>query len=89
MLALKRECAKEIQFKDWEVKKDSDVLNARDNLFQLAFRKEPMWGHIEKILTMWEAREVKGQKSKVVKGKEKAVAVCEAAPLVENIKTID
>ena len=40
---------------------------------------------------MWEAGEVKGQKSKVVKGKEKgkAVAVPEAAPLVEDMKTTD
>jgi hypothetical protein len=34
---LKKECPMEIQLKDWRVKKDMEVLNANDNLFQLAF----------------------------------------------------
>jgi hypothetical protein len=34
---LKKECAMEINLKDWRVKKDTKVLNANDNLFQLAF----------------------------------------------------
>jgi hypothetical protein len=73
------------------VRKDVDVLNANDNLFQLAFKKEPVWGYVEKILTMWEAGEVKGQKSKVAKGKRKAkaVALFKSAPLVEDMKTTD
>jgi hypothetical protein len=90
-LALKKECAKEIQFKNWGVKKDTEVINANDNLFQLAFRKGPVWSHVEKILTMWEAGEIKGQKNKIVKGKgkAKAVEVSEAAPLVEDMKLTD
>ena len=89
---LKKECAKEIQFKDWGVRKDADVINAQDNLFQLAFRKGQVWRHIDTILTMWEAGEVKGQKIKVPakgKGKAKAVTVPESAPLVEDMKLTD
>lgn len=89
---LKKECAKEIQFKDWGVRKDADVINAQDNLFQLAFRKGQVWKHINTILTMWEAGEVKGQKIKVPakgKGKVKAVTVPESAPLVEDMKLTD
>ncbi len=29
----KKECAVEIQLKDWGIKKDVEVLNAQDNLF--------------------------------------------------------
>jgi hypothetical protein len=36
---LKKECAMEINLKNWGVKKDMEVLNANDNLFQLAFWK--------------------------------------------------
>jgi hypothetical protein len=42
---LKKECAMVINLKDWGikkdlgVKKDTEVLNANDNLFQLAFQK--------------------------------------------------
>jgi hypothetical protein len=65
------------------VQKDSDMINTQDNLFQLAFKKELMWSHVERILTMWKVGEVKGQKSKDLakgKGKTKAVAVFESAP---------
>lgn len=70
------------------MQKDFDVLNAQDNLFQLAFRKEPIWSHVKRILTMWETGEAKGQKSKVVKQNRKAkdVGIFESAPLVEDIK---
>ena len=68
--------------------KDFDVVNAQDNLFQLAFRKELVWSHVKRILTMWETGGAKGQKLKVVKQNRKAkdVAVFESAPLVEDIK---
>jgi hypothetical protein len=36
---LKKECAVEINLKDWGVKKDTEVLSANNNLFQLAFWK--------------------------------------------------
>ena len=42
LLALKKKCAKEIQFKNLGVKKDTEVINANDNLFQLAFKKGPV-----------------------------------------------
>jgi hypothetical protein len=36
---LKEKYAMEIQLKDWRVRKDTNILNADDRPFQLAFRK--------------------------------------------------
>jgi hypothetical protein len=47
---LKRECAMEFQLKDWGVRKDTEVLNANDNLFQLAFWKGAIWDKVEEII---------------------------------------
>jgi len=78
---LKRECAMEIQLKDWGNRKDTDVLNANDNLFQLAFRKEPIWGFVSKVFDKWEACEIKGQKVKETKKpKTKEIAIESKAP---------
>jgi hypothetical protein len=61
---LKKECAMEINLNDWGVKKDTEVLNVNNNLFQLAFWKGVIWDKVEEILKMWEECVVKDQKSK-------------------------
>jgi hypothetical protein len=86
---LKGECAMEIQLKDWEVKKDTEVLNANDNLFQLAFCKGAILDNVAEILKMWEESAIKGQKSKKQpKGKIKGndSRETEAKSLVEDMK---
>ena len=50
--------------KDWGVRKDTEVLNANDNLFQLAFCKGVIWDKVEEIIKMWEKCAIKGQKIK-------------------------
>jgi hypothetical protein len=36
-MAFKMDCAEEIQLRNWGIENDKQVLNANDNLFQLAF----------------------------------------------------
>ena len=83
---LKKECAMEIQLKDWGNRKDTDVLNANDNLFQLAFRKEPIWGFVSKIFDKWEACEIKGQKIKETKKPKAKETVIDSKPPYEDMK---
>ena len=61
--AFKSECAMEINLKDWGLRKNSEVLNANDNLFQLAFRQDPEWNYIRQIFEKWEECKIKGQKA--------------------------
>lgn len=65
----KSECAMEINLKDWGVRKNSEVLNCNDNLFQLAFRGEPEWSYIQQVFDKWELCKVKGQKAEKEKKK--------------------
>jgi hypothetical protein len=44
----------EVQFKDWESKKDVEVLNANDNLFQLAFWRGAIWDKVAEIMRLSE-----------------------------------
>lgn len=74
LTALKKECAMEINLPGWGEKDDLTVLNNNDNLWQLAFRADPVWSSVQKVFDKWEACEVKGQvkekpKSKAAKPK--------------------
>jgi hypothetical protein len=76
--AFKMEVVGEIQLRNWGVEDDKKVLNANDNLFQLAFRKGEIWDGVAKVLATWDKREVKGQKQVKIpkvgpKGKGKAI----------------
>jgi hypothetical protein len=71
------------------VRKDTEVLNANDNLFQLAFRKRAIWDEVAKILAMLKECAIKRQKAKKqpkAKGKGKDAGKTEAKSLVEDIK---
>ena len=72
--------------KDWGNRKDTDVLNANDNLFQLAFRKEPIWGFVSKIFDKWETCEIKGQKVKETKKPKMKETVIESKAPYEDMK---
>jgi len=82
----KKECAMEIQLKDWGLRKDSEVLNAHDNLFQLAFRKDPVWSYIARIFDKWELCEIKGQKVKEVKKPKSKEGSIEAKAPFDDMK---
>jgi hypothetical protein len=78
-MAFKMEVAAEIQLRNWGVEDDKKVLNANDNLFQLAFKKGEIWDGVAKVLAKWDEGEIKGQKQVKIpkagpKGKGKAVA---------------
>jgi hypothetical protein len=69
-----------------------EVLNANDNLFQLAFWKGVIWDKVEEILKMWKECVVKGQKSKKKpkgKGKAKESVETEAKSPTEDMKLTD
>lgn len=51
------------------MRKDAEVLNANNNLFQLAFRQDPMWSYVRQIFDKWELCEIKGQKGDKAKKK--------------------
>jgi hypothetical protein len=61
-IAFKMDYAKEIQLRNWQIKDDKKVLNANDNLFQLAFWENEIWDGVAKVLAKWEEGEIKGQK---------------------------
>ena len=82
----KKECAVEIQLKDWGLRKDSEVLNAHDNLFQLAFRKDPVWSYISRIFDKWELCEIKGQKVKEAKKPKSKESSIEAKAPFDDMK---
>jgi hypothetical protein len=65
----KKDCAIEINLKDIGVKKDSEVINGHDNMYQLAFRTGNVWALIAKIFEKWENVQVKGQIDKTLKKK--------------------
>jgi hypothetical protein len=67
-----KECAMEVQFKDWGSREDTQVLNANDNLFQLAFWRGAIWDKVVEIMRLWEECEIKGQKIKKVPKTKKA-----------------
>jgi hypothetical protein len=59
-MAFKMECAREIQLKNWGIEDNKQVVNANDNLFQLAFWKNEIWDGVAKVLAKWKDGEVKG-----------------------------
>lgn len=61
-MALKMECAREIELKDWGGGDNKQVLYATDNLFQLALQQKEIWNNIAKILAKWKEGEIKSQK---------------------------
>jgi hypothetical protein len=58
--------------KEWGKKDDSVILNHNDNMFQLAFRTQPIWDMVAEVFKKFEAQEVKGPKAKLTKGKGKS-----------------
>jgi hypothetical protein len=84
----KSECAMEISLKDWGIRKNSEVLNANDNLFQLAFRQDPEWSYIRAIFEKWELCGVKGQKGEKAAGKKpaKESKATDSKPPFEDMK---
>lgn len=80
-IEFKSECAMEISLKDWGIRKNAEVLNCNDNLFQLAFRGEPEWSYIRQVFDKWEECKVKGQKPEKEKkksGKDKGTGDAKA-----------
>ncbi len=74
-IEFKSECAMEINLKDWGVRKASEVLNLADNLFQLAFRRDPEWSYIKRIFEKWELCQIKGQKTEKVPKKSSKLSL--------------
>ena len=81
-----KECAMEIQLKDWGIRKDSEVLNANDNLFQISFRKDPVWTYITRVFDKWELCEIKGQKLKETKKPKTKEGSIEAKAPFDDMK---
>ena len=79
-IEFKSECAMEINLKDWGVRKASEVLNLADNLFQLAFRRDPEWSYIKQIFEKWELCQIKGQKPEKVPKKNSKISLDAKAP---------
>jgi hypothetical protein len=77
----------EISLKDWGLRKNSKVLNANDNLFQLAFRQDPEWPYIKAIFEKWELCGIKGQKGdKAPSKKQSKASAGDARPPFEDMK---
>jgi hypothetical protein len=53
-------------------KDDSIILNQNDNMFQLALSTGPIWDMVAKVFKKFKVGEIKGQKTKVTKGKGKS-----------------
>ncbi|CAM6086851.1 unnamed protein product [Calypogeia fissa] len=85
-IEFKRQCAIEINLKDIGVRKDSKVLNANDNMYQLAFRLDPIWSLVRQIFEKWEEVELKGQKDKGKKKMVKTTGSGDAVPLADDMK---
>ena len=86
-MEFKSECAQEISLTDWGIRKNAEVLNANDNLFQLAFRGEPEWDYIRQVFDKWEECKVKGQKPEKEKKKStKDKGIGDAKPPFEDMK---
>ena len=85
----KKECAMEIQLKDWGIRKDTEVLNANDNLFQISFRKDPVWSYVARIFDKWEHCEIKGQKVKDGKKPKSKEGSIEAKAPYEDMKLME
>ena len=66
--------------------KDSEVLNANDNLFQLAFRMDPVWSYVAKVFDKWETCEIKGQKMKDTKKPKKKEGGADGKAPYEDMK---
>ncbi|CAM6108567.1 unnamed protein product [Calypogeia fissa] len=82
----KKQCAIEINLKDIGVRKDFEVLNGNDNMFQLAFRLDHVWTLVRQIFEKWEKVEIKGQKDKGKKKAAKTTGSGHAIPLADDMK---
>jgi hypothetical protein len=91
-MTFKMDCVGEIQLRNWGIEDDKHVLNANDNLFQLAFRENEIWNGVAKNLHKWEEGRIKGQKqAKVSKTDPKGIknAILESRPSPMHMKMIE
>ena len=74
----KRLIANEIMLPKWGINSDDAVLQAQDNLFQLAYREGAVWDLVERICRMHEKGELKDQGVK--RKKEKVPKKAQSKP---------